>query len=1215
LIDRQQKIDLSLNAKYRQIFNLGEEILDLEEGIPTSPTHKVICTPAQRDLIEETAARLLDGQVTFWLNDETTGNQDSNQVLVNSIKTTTKAGQLPSQLIRRSLESLQITCSESSHSTETWLFSDHASSRKAFAIAIPLLARSKTPDSRNILGVLQIERHNEIAFTDQQIDLFDAVARQAAVSLKTSYQMKYEHNRFEQLSAETKRLHNSLQDHSDQLTTIFEVNNAVTSILDPAELYTEIVDLIHYRFDYPFVHLFTVHPGRRKVFYEAGSGSGSQALKEQGLAYDLDDTEGIIPWVARHGEMILANDVRRDPRYRSGVLPQDEKGSELTVPLIFGGKVLGILDLQSDQLDAFGEKDRYLFTALADNIAISMRNAVLYRSENWRRKVADSLSEVAGLLSDDIDLEYVLDAILSELARTLPLDITAIWLLDEATEDITSSSSPSLHLAAIYTKDTQPQSLEIGLSPEEILRNNFHHKLSIHPEGPSSWLTEALETEQPITRTSESPYEPLGAALDFPQDYSAIAAPLQVGDQSLGVLTLAHHTTGRYGSESRSMTATFANYAAVAIENTRLLESAHEQAWVSTVLLRVAEATQSVTSLNELLETVISITPTLAGVKACLLYMVNDAEAFVPAASTGLNPDQQSEFDHRQFAAGDIPALDQLMLDGYPVILHAQEDDFQLANILLTGTDAVAFLESELLVLVPLIAHGEVLGTFLINYHNEQLGSNIGKALDTFVDETLTIFQGIAHQTATAIENMSLLKSQKEEAYITVALLQVAQTVGSSLDLDETLGTIVRLIPILAGVERTALYLWDQSDAQFRQTQSYGMPHEANETRFSKGEFPLLDFVKSNDRMFACPINPLDPDPSDLLSSWSNLNVPDPEGVNGFMESNSRLLLAFPLSVKGQVLGIFLVEEPELTATEGFTRIKSDLRLREKRLEIMTGISQQAALSIQNDQLQHEMVERERLESEMRLAREIQHTFIPSILPEFPGWDLKARWRTAREVGGDFYDFIELPDDRLGIVIADVADKGMPAALFMTLIRTLVRATAQQLDSPAAVLEKVNDLLIPDALQGMFVTIIYGVLSLDTGHFIYANAGHNLPLVFQNQNCLLEYQDKGDMAIGVIEGNQINIREINLSHGDFLVLYTDGITEAFSPDGEIYGEDSLYRTIKDVFISKAENLDSIQISAQELLDTVDASITTFIDSAPPSDDITLVVLKRESNKE
>jgi serine phosphatase RsbU (regulator of sigma subunit) len=119
----------------------------------------------------------------------------------------------------------------------------------------------------------------------------------------------------------------------------------------------------------------------------------------------------------------------------------------------------------------------------------------------------------------------------------------------------------------------------------------------------------------------------------------------------------------------------------------------------------------------------------------------------------------------------------------------------------------------------------------------------------------------------------------------------------------------------------------------------------------------------------------------------------------------------------------------------------------------------------------------------------------------------------------------------LGIVIADVADKGMPAALFMTLIRTLVRATVQQLDSPADVLEKVNDLLIPDALQGMFVTIIYGVLSLDTGDFFYANAGHNLPLVFHNKTCLLEYQDKGDMAIGVVEGNKIEHREININPG------------------------------------------------------------------------------------
>ena len=214
---------------------------------------------------------------------------------------------------------------------------------------------------------------------------------------------------------------------------------------------------------------------------------------------------------------------------------------------------------------------------------------------------------------------------------------------------------------------------------------------------------------------------------------------------------------------------------------------------------------------------------------------------------------------------------------------------------------------------------------------------------------------------------------------------------------------------------------------------------------------------------------------------WTYLAAPEADKVNEYLENAPCLLIAFPLSVKGKVLGVFLVEEPEPAPGEGFSASNANRRLRGKRLEIITGISQQAALAIQNELLQHEMVEQERLEREMQLAREIQSAFLPQSVPDLPGWDLKVRWRTAREVGGDFYDYFELPGNRLGLVIADVADKGMPAALFMTLVRTLVRATVKEIDSPADVLERANDIIVPDAPSGMFVTIFYAVLDLDTG--------------------------------------------------------------------------------------------------------------------------------------
>ena len=263
-----------------------------------------------------------------------------------------------------------------------------------------------------------------------------------------------------------------------------------------------------------------------------------------------------------------------------------------------------------------------------------------------------------------------------------------------------------------------------------------------------------------------------------------------------------------------------------------------------------------------------------------------------------------------------------------------------------------------------------------------------------------------------------------------------------------------------------------------------------------------------------------------LHSSWSEITPGDYQVVEGIVSDSDeeisikldgkslinreRLLIGFPLSVKGEVLGVMLIEE------EDPIKGSPSLHIREKRIEIVKGITQQAAIAIKNELLQQEAVKSERMERELQLAREIQTTFLPDKLPELPGWDIGVRWQPARQVGGDFYDILMLDEDQIGFVIADVADKGMPAALFMTLIRTLIRAAAKEKTSPAAVLKQVNELLIPDSKHGMFVTVFYGVFSLNSGKLVYANAGHNPPMVKQvNQDGIIELT-RTSIALGII---------------------------------------------------------------------------------------------------
>lgn len=303
------------------------------------------------------------------------------------------------------------------------------------------------------------------------------------------------------------------------------------------------------------------------------------------------------------------------------------------------------------------------------------------------------------------------------------------------------------------------------------------------------------------------------------------------------------------------------------------------------------------------------------------------------------------------------------------------------------------------------------------------------------------------------------------------------------------------------------------------------------------------------------------------------------------LQTGEHLLIGFPLMIKNDLYGVMLVEE------------ESDARrFRQKRVEIVTSIAQQLALSIQNEQLQQEMVARERLEHEVQLARQIQQTFLPEKLPEPPGWDLAASWITARQVGGDFYDVIDLPGRKLGLFIADVSDKGIPAALFMALTRTLVRAAVYETDSPAEAMRRVNRLMLPNNTQAMFVTAVYGVLSLESGEFTFANAGHNPPIWVRWSERSQETLGRTGAALGILEDYPLVDRSIRLRVGDILLMYTDGLTDAFSPDDETFGEERLARVLQDVKVR----------TARGVLNQVEAAVKEFAGPVPAADDTTML---------
>ncbi|MCP1714786.1 sigma-B regulation protein RsbU (phosphoserine phosphatase) [Methanocalculus alkaliphilus] len=255
--------------------------------------------------------------------------------------------------------------------------------------------------------------------------------------------------------------------------------------------------------------------------------------------------------------------------------------------------------------------------------------------------------------------------------------------------------------------------------------------------------------------------------------------------------------------------------------------------------------------------------------------------------------------------------------------------------------------------------------------------------------------------------------------------------------------------------------------------------------------------------------------------------------------------------------------------------------------------------------LERETAERERLSRELEIAHHIQESFLPDRAPAVPGFDLAARSIPALFVGGDFYDFIPIGENRYGLVIADVSGKGVSAALFMALSRTLVRASTADEPSPATAITQANRLIYEDSKTSMFVTLFYAILDANNNTLTYVNAGHNPPVFIRGDDATITLLRADGIALGVIEEIALETVTIPLTPGDLLVLYTDGVTEAENAAEELYGEERLEALMTEIRGR----------GASEIIDAIIDDIKEYAGEAPQSDDITLLVLKAKDGEE
>ena len=407
------------------------------------------------------------------------------------------------------------------------------------------------------------------------------------------------------------------------------------------------------------------------------------------------------------------------------------------------------------------------------------------------------------------------------------------------------------------------------------------------------------------------------------------------------------------------------------------------------------------------------------------------------------------------------------------------------------------------------------------------------------------------------------------------ALLEVSRALGAEMHLDSLLPVIIHKTTEVMDAERSSLFIYDPDSDELWSKVAEGMDEKT--IRFPAGVGIAGDVAKT----------------------LETANIPDAYDDTRFnpefdKQSNfkTKSVLCMPMTTrKGELIGVIQV----LNKTDGGTFQEGD----EKLLE---ALCIQAGVAIVRARLTEAFLEKQRIEESLKLAADIQMGMLPSTFPAFPernDFDLFAGIVPAKEVGGDFYDFFLIDKKHLCFVIGDVSGKGIPAALFMALTKTQIKASSSRRRTPEDVLYRANNDLCHENESGMFCTLFYGIMNMETGEVTYANAGHNPPYIINKNSEPVQIESTGGIALGVMEEMEFESATFTASKGDSIFLYTDGVNEAMNEADEEYS----YERLEDYL--KENSTGSITDMVNKNLE----SVKEFAGAAPQSDDITVLALR------
>ncbi len=878
-------------------------------------------------------------------------------------------------------------------------------------------------------------------------------------------------------------------------------------------------------------------------------------------------TQSLLAELIRHPRTLHYNRQQSEEAIRRGEMFGTPSENFVGVPFKMGDQIIGGIIVQSYIKElAYSDEDVSVLEFVAQHIAVALTRARAIEETRQRNSELQIINSIQEGLAAELDFQAIVDVVGDKLCEILRADTFGILFYDPKTD-----------------QDVIPYAVNRG--------ERFFPPAMPSGDGISGHVLKSGET-MVFNRDFDAASQKYNSEMlvEDVSTKSGVYVPIIAGNKIIGVVSAQSYEEDAYPESTVRLLEIVAGHMGTALENARLFdevqkrnleitEALEQQTATSNVLRVIAESPADV---QPVLDVVAEYGARLSTSVECAIFLVVDKDKIQLAAQAG--PDRLYPLGS-QFALNHESIAGTAILDR--TVCHVPDiedtgDRFPLSKSV--QIKYRAFLG------VPLMRESHCIGAIFIR--RPEAGP--------FSEKQVNLVKIFADQAVIAIENVRLftetqrLLKETEQRNAELAVInEIGQGLAKEMNFQAIIDLVGDKVRNIFSAQATMIFLYNAT------TNILSYPY----------------FHKHGQRFHSDPrqINPqMDPGFLALIIRTQQRVVINQDLEQEMLKIGESLMtgtamfesMAFvPILAGDQVIGVLGLESKDKNAFP------------ELAVNLLTTIAANLGVALENARLwEQEKLFRKALQRELDIGREIQAGFLPDELPHVVGWEIAASLMSAREVAGDFYDAFELPDGNIGLVIADVCDKGVGAALFMTLFRSLVRAAAnldyfehtQQESAPHSAAERLqramsltnNYIAETHGESGMFATLFFGILDPRDGKLAYINGGHEPPLIIQ-AGVVRETLRKTGPAVGALTYARFEILETQIHPGDMFFAFTDGVPDCGNPRGEFFGRERLL-----------DSLGRRNGSAPELVADIESELRQYIASSNQFDDITLLAVRR-----